>query len=448
MWWRLPIGRTVNLGPLPVLLAVFGAPLALFRRKAKDDWLGELDGIRGNGVGDLRPDDDDDDEREAAKGGTAGVAAPVAGPRADDSGGTHRDQPSGPAVPAPPPAPHRDHPSELWHAPLEMSGVTVPPPIVPEESLDPADLVEPTADDGSLGPVGAAATRAPGGGDAAGGPGDPFVEVLAGEGLLDDARPWDARPDDAVADHADHAPDRRGDETGRRRVKPPIDIFDHMPLPDLDQIGAGTNGDTGGTDVDGDVDVAAPASGRDLIGGPVGRRPSGGGRTRRSLFGAEGTPTIIGTANAAEGRPLLVRDDGMVETDLGIIRLSERSRPEVVLNAQGVSLAVEAGWCWVALTRTGLPVSVAVPGGAVVVAPGTRLLTVVESDHSAFISLVSGSAVLEGSSGSVELAAGAIAHVPVSGRITLDRATPDEMATDVLLTRNLRLDDEIHPGSS
>lgn len=79
--------------------------------------------------------------------------------------------------------------------------------------------------------------------------------------------------------------------------------------------------------------------------------------------------------------------------------------------------------------------------GTLSIPAGTSALTVVEADGSVFVSVVRGTASLDRPVGSVQLGVGSIAQLSRDGTLHTDTATPEEMASDPVLTRNLLLDE-------
>ncbi len=104
------------------------------------------------------------------------------------------------------------------------------------------------------------------------------------------------------------------------------------------------------------------------------------------------------------------------------------------------SLELSAGWCWVARAEAAPPAHVHYSRGVVVVPGATQALVVVEADGSTFATIATGAAHVEVDGALVPLPTGSIAHVPVEGGVTVDVASPGEMARDALLARNLELD--------
>ena len=239
-------------------------------------------------------------------------------------------------------------------------------------------------------------------------------------------------------------------DANRPRIRPPTDIFDVAPTvdrqdprpadpsaldpgldPGLDRRGSPSQVTEG---VDRTETGEGPAG---LVSGPVGRRQQRVSMSR-SLFGVAQESRIPGDEPP---QVLAFRPDGTVDIDAGVIRVGDDSEPTVTESADVVDVDLDARWCWIAIGRSARRVRVTVPAGSLVVQPGTRALVVVEADSSAFVSVVSGSASIEHPSGSSRMVAGSIAHLPVSGRLSIDRASPEEMAADPILTMNLRLDE-------
>ncbi len=232
-----------------------------------------------------------------------------------------------------------------------------------------------------------------------------------------------------------------------------------------------------------DEGAGTVAGERSLVGEPVSRRRHPGS-SRRSLFGnplapapggpdpqdgppADGPPAagpssavpgptdgvVAGPDPGGDGSEpapstvaglelLALGDDGMVALDAGIVRLAPGLRPEVTRLGGTVGLTLGSGWCWVASTATADPVLLTLPAASLLVPPGGHALTVVEGDGSVFVSVVRGTATLDRPGGNVALPVGTIAHLRNDGTVHTDQATPEEMATDELLTRNLVLDEQ------
>lgn len=403
--------------------------MAIFRRKDKDEWLGELQDIRDGALGaadgrlvepptgptgptDPTGEADDDprpvgslDDVDAAPAGTSPAATasePVVAPRQTASR-------------IPKPSPHRDRPTELWHAPIELGASTMPDEIAQEERLFPADLSEPSADGWIL----HGTTSGPRAEEAQ----QPRPETFPAADLRESSNGSTQGSADGDGDGDDAA--------SRPRLRPPTDIFDVAPSSQFDAVARGEarTGD----------DQDPPERTAGLVSGPVGRRRSRVG-TQRSLFGGG-----AGTASSEQAGPeaLEVGDGGALVDERGTLRLSDRTRPRIVRSASDDSLTLDAGWCWVARGAAVPPARITLPNGVLVVPASTRALAVVEVDMATFVSVVSGNAHIEHSAGLVPLAAGSIAHVPLEGDVNVDRASADEMAADAILTRNLRMDDAL-----
>lgn len=542
------------------MVGIVAAPLGLFRRREKDEWLGELADIRHEALGPhgggldhadapMPPRDGAVDE---TPGGGDAPAGPVPAPSSTDeephpaaAPGVRSDPP--PAAPAsttaPPPAavdpadpahlatpaepvgagdgapadrrpePHRQRPGELWHPALDLT-LAAPAEIQPEERIDPSELVEPDPDPafttrarpfiGGPGPVTHDPRTAPAGLDLGmAGPGGiapdeldeaepPAPDVLTARDL-DDGPPGGPDPDDgrpvtpATGGGPAERPDLAGDSSEvlpgpeRPRIRPPSEVFDGPPPP-LPGVAPGlpTPTEARGTDPAGPGTVASAAGERSLVGEPVSRRLQSGA-SRRSLFGNPVTPAPDGpdvpadtgaddppvpepsTATALPGdggsgsdpltdgpepgppaveglEILTLRDDGTVALPEGTIRLAPGSRPEVSRLGGTVGLSLGSGWCWVASTATADPVLLTLPTAALLVPAGGHALAVVEGDGSVFVSVVRGTATLDRPGGTVSLPVGTIAQLRRDGTVHTDQATPEEMATDEILTRNLSLD--------
>jgi hypothetical protein len=233
-------------------------------------------------------------------------------------------------------------------------------------------------------------------------------------------------------------------------------------------------------------DTPAPAAGeRSLVGEPVSRRLHPGA-SRRSLFGnplapnpggpdpatgpSADDPPLTGPSTAepypagdvgagpgqvadgpepapstVEGLEILtLRDDGTVALPAGVVRLAPGIRPDVSRLGGTIGLTLGSGWCWVASTAEADPVLLTLPAASLLVPPGGHALTVVEGDGSVFVSVVRGTVTLDRPGGTVALPVGTIAHLRRDGTVHTDQASPEEMATDEILTRNLSLDVQSH----
>ena len=136
-----------------------------------------------------------------------------------------------------------------------------------------------------------------------------------------------------------------------------------------------------------------------------------------------------------------VRSDGTVAVEVGSIRLAPGLVREVSRLGGTIGLRVDAGWCWVASPAGAEPVLLTLTTGTLSIPAGTSALTVVEADGSVFVSVVRGTASLDRPVGSVQLGVGSIAQLSRDGTLHTDTATPEEMASDPVLTRNLLLDE-------
>jgi hypothetical protein len=472
--------RIVEPGSLPVVLAVLGAPLALFRRKGRDGV--ELEPAAPSDapeVPGLPPTTD------PFGAGTADEPPPAS----SDPGST--EGPLRPAARAPRPAPHRQRPGELWHPPIEVAPESIPPPLVPEERVDPAEVSE------GPGPA-SVLPEAPGDGATTGDADDVTpVEVLHAADVADDpapatkevdpprARPFiggdvasgSARPSGAAVVAPAAPASAEAPPPSRPRIKPPTDIFDVAPadlaaddLAPTDQAAGAASATTpaGTSAVTSAVTSDSVSNGDDdpevagLVDGPVARRGASSASARRSLFGTgepvgsgDASAQIPTSAQAPEGSEpaavsLAIDDSGEVVVDIGVIRLAEHLRPDVIETSERITLTIGSGWCWIASAHASLPVRLTVPSGVLTAHPSCRCLAVVQADGSTFVSVVSGAVTLEHDVGvdadPRELGAGTIAHVPVGGEVTTDTASPDEMAADAILTSNLRLDDARSAG--
>ena len=189
-------------------------------------------------------------------------------------------------------------------------------------------------------------------------------------------------------------------------------------------------------------------------------------RARRSLFGpiedpeapgalaAQPVPADSGSSEDAV-KPVIagldrldVNDDGTVALESGIVRLAPEATREVSILNGSVGLTLERGWCWIASSPSANPVVVTLRRGTLLIPPGTSCLSVVESDGSVFVSVVRGSACLDRPGTSVDLPVGTIAQLRSDGTVHTDRATPEEMAADQILTDNLRLDEQLESNGA
>lgn len=427
---------------MPTLLALIAAPMGIFGRREKDDWLGELDSIRDDASG---LDAEVGTVTASPPDGAGGAGSPVPeqppaepSPLAATFASPDTDRVDGTVVQAgraPRPAPNRERPSELWHAPLDL-GSSMSPEIASEERVVSSELADPAPDGDHHG-------FAPFESE------PPHALLLESSADLSVDRLSDP-PVDVVAardlQDGGGAPDR-GDQSDatRPRLRPPTDIFDvaatvapeaePLATPALPPVLLRST-----------PTLRQPAGGLDsgsdqarLVGGPVGRRPSRP-TTSRSLFGGGvGLPS----SQRPEDELVEINDSGEVVDDRGTIRVSERIRPEIVRSATDDSLTVDSGWCWVFRANAVPPARIALPEGTLVVPGATRALAVVEADGSSFISVVVGTAHLEHPTGLVPLPTGSIAHLAPSGSVTVDSASADEMAADAILTRNLQMDDAL-----
>jgi hypothetical protein len=179
----------------------------------------------------------------------------------------------------------------------------------------------------------------------------------------------------------------------------------------------------------------APSAGESSAGESSAGESSGGAPSTA----AAGVAAPAGTSGALE--VLEVRADGTVGLSAGIVRLAPGLRPEVSRLGGTVGLALHAGWCWVAATDDADPVLVTLPTASLLVPAGGHALTVVEGDGSVFVSVVRGTVTIDRPGGLLPLPVGTISQLRPDGTVHTDRASPEEMATDEILTRNLVLDE-------
>lgn len=455
---------------LALMVVLLAAPMGLFRRREKDEWLGELAEIRNDALTDVEPTephvdqsadqmDGPPDDRVAADEG-AEVAAVDELPLADDdplqeeppnelSDSLPADgeearigEPPVASGPAPQPSPHRQHPGELWHAALDLSGAP-PEEIGPEESLAPAEALETDVprvpygrarpfvgdegDDNSGRPpaegldLGGWAVPADGSGHKVEDP--PIPEVVAADEVGGDL----IATIDGQVPRQDAPPRIRPTEDLFDRVTPPVSPeVEPRPASSATQVAPG---------------VLSPVAGA-LTDGPVGRRTHPVDR-RRSLFsGSESAPTTGADRPGADEplRRLELSEHGEALGISGVVRLAPDSDIEVTSLGGVVGLSLDQGWCWVATGSGDSPVRIEVAAASLHMPSGVHALTVTEADGSVFVSVVRGSVGLERTEGTTSLPVGTITHINPYGTVTTERATATEMATDELLTTNLHMD--------
>lgn len=455
---------------LALMVVVLAAPMGLFRRREKDEWLGELAEIRNDALTDVEPpevhhelsadltDGAPDDQLDAEVASEVVVVDEL--PSADDDlideqppdessdsptvdgDGARLGEPQVASGPAPQPSPHRQHPGELWHAALDLAGGP-PEEIGPEESLDPEEALETvvpavpfgrarpfvgTGGDGSSGRPPAEGLdlggwEAPGDGPGHQIDGPPSPEVVAAEEV----------GGDLVATIDGQVPRPQGPP----RIHPPEDLFDRVttqvsPEAEPRPTSPGTSISPG---------LASSGTGA-LTDGPVGRRTHPIDR-RRSLFGGSESAPSVGQDRAAVDEPLRrleLNDDGEALGISGVVRLAPDCDTEVTSLGGVVGLSLDRGWCWVATGPGDSPVRIEVAAASLHMPSGVHALTVTEADGSVFVSVVRGSVGLERTEGTTSLPVGTITHINPYGTVTTERATATEMATDELLTTNLHKD--------
>ena len=429
------MSRPVGPRSLPILLTLVGVPVAVFGRRNKDEWLGELESMRddasgpGSEVGAVTGPTSDADDLTASASRAEGVdesPAPAQATPLDQAMIDLTDASTPGSRRAPRPAPNRERPSELWHAPIEIGVAGMSPELASEERVVPAELVGPAPAGGDGGTALFDLTPpASSSGQPVDLPADPHVDVVSARDLLDDPSGEDPTDRSVVA---------------KGRLRPPIDIFDvAQPVaPEAEPLTPTALEPS--SPAHGDGDQTGPESETSkLVDGPVGRRPSRAVASR-SLFGG-GAP--LPAAQRPEEELVELSDAGELVDHRGTIRVSERVRPEIVRSASDDSLTLDSGWCWIFRANAVPPARVSLTQGTLVVPGTTRVLAVVEADGSTFVSVVAGTAHLEHSSGLVPLPTGSIAHLGDDGALTVDSASAEEMAADALLTRNLQMDDAL-----
>lgn len=379
------------------LALVVVSSASVFRRRSRDERQGELSEGTSRPHGRREGGSPDELGSTAASSVEEGVdqtssidpVASTAGPLGGNGGA--------PALRAPRPAPNRDRPAELWHASLDIGPAVAPATSALGDQLDPTELLggRPPADHD---------------------PTNPSLAVAPGT-ATGSARPGAGGENEAA----------------RAGIRPPTDIFAVAPtVPDLHAS----------VEVDPSADEDSDASGwptpdRGPASPPVSRRPNRN-LMHGSLFGG-------GAGRPVEPRPeverITIGEDCSVTDDRGTIRVAEESRSDVVRSATDDSFDLRIGWCWVARAEAAPTARILFSRGVVSIPGATRALVVVETDGSTFVSVVAGEAQVELDGSLVSLTTGSIAHIPVEGDVSVDGASPSEMAADSLLTLNLRLDD-------
>jgi hypothetical protein len=535
----------VKVKPGTLALFVGGAlsPLGVFRRRARDEWLGELADIRTDALGDhaaglderphIERPDSAESMREVDPSGSisidpsevpdatepepdgegeqghhieppevteVGIGASGNTPRDSETAEVDEARPSR-VQPAPDhrPEPHRERPSELWHPDLSI-GLIPPEPPAHEERLSPGEVIVPdggeasgqavehgsvSAGDLSLGggSFDALGLGVGGDGDAGVDPADsapPPYDVFDASDLgVEPAEPligsspadWGVSPPIEPVASPDLPP---------ARIPPPSDVFDVVPpqpkgIEPIPSRPIGnrfriSDGSLRGEDSHVATPAAAPAEGPESVGSmpPAPSGPMTTPTARRSLFGnpvpaPTGHPSVepddmsttldpssavdlgavgVPSPPAIAGMDILdVRSDGTVAVEVGSIRLAPGLVREVSRLGGTIGLRVDAGWCWVASPAGAEPVLLTLTTGTLSIPAGTSALTVVEADGSVFVSVVRGTASLDRPVGSVQLGVGSIAQLSRDGTLHTDTATPEEMASDPVLTRNLLLDE-------
>lgn len=359
-------------------LAVMAISAALFNRRARTGWLGELDDIRGDAL--AAPEEEVDlamndllavyesevsplrsIEAPLPPAALPPIPAPALEPELD------LPEPSAYAQPSP----HPMYPGEMWHPHVIESAAPAPAPEILSGRADP----EPTE----------------------------LVDVVdhdLGDGDL---------MEEFFAQAPAYVP-IQGIPTNGPLITGPVHRRGYEPLPE-------PVGETGGTSVSNE-----PAT-------QVAWR-----------WDQEDTHLDL-TPQTPESpcRVLAVAPDGTVEVGDGIVRLSEVGSQVVEESSGGLAVDLEEGWCWADRTGAG-PLTISVPVGTVVVPPDTVALSVIESDHSTFVVVIEGEALLEHLGGRLRLRAGAMAMASIGSEPRVDVATGPEILADDLVQLNLRLD--------
>ncbi len=156
--------------------------------------------------------------------------------------------------------------------------------------------------------------------------------------------------------------------------------------------------------------------------------------------GPVAVPASEGPIEGAGPELLPLAGDGTVSTRGGHLRLAPHLGHDPRRTADAVVLDVATGWCWTALGADAEPVRLVLPTGTVDVPAGTTALTVLEPDGSSFVVVVAGEAALAHPGGRLRLRGGAMALVPVGREPQVDVASVTELASDPLVAHNLALD--------
>ncbi len=139
--------------------------------------------------------------------------------------------------------------------------------------------------------------------------------------------------------------------------------------------------------------------------------------------------------------PVAVSASGEVEIDAPIVRLGQGTRAMVRSGADGLTVSVQAGSCWVSpLGLDDREVRVLVGGVDLVVGVGACALAVVESDGSIFLIAASGVVDATIADKRRSLEPGTMVLVPEGGDPQVDQARPEEIEGDPIVALNRHLD--------
>lgn len=344
------------------------------------------------------------------------------------------------------PAPHPVRPSEMWHP--DVAPVRVDPPApAAEELVDPSDLEEGDEQPGRF-RFNRLRRVSPEGGAA-----DPVDEAPSGTS--------EERHADADGGAGDQAQRSVGDTLFGE-----LFTSDRMP-PGTEGLGSGA------------APLVPPASGASgsLINGPVRRHRRGSGRALPQLPEVQEEVEVPGSevdqpvekvveeavATASDPisedhqadpvvpptgevdpepgpRVLEVSPDGSVDAPGASLRLDVESEATVTHGPDGVAVSLGSGWCWAALEEDAPEVTVSSATASVRVPAATSVLVTMDDQCACFVVVVRGEATMTHAGRRIRLRSGAMVLVPLAGEPQVDVASDDEIQSDPLVERNLKLD--------
>ena len=138
---------------------------------------------------------------------------------------------------------------------------------------------------------------------------------------------------------------------------------------------------------------------------------------------------------------VLVAADGSVVTGTGSVRVAGPEDATASRGPDGIVVHLLDRWCWVRLDDLAPDLTVRASGTDLTVPAGTTALLSIDDDGAQLVVVLVGEAVVVRDGTTIRLRTGALAYLPTDGDPQVDVAADEEIRSDPLVARNLRLDE-------